>query len=97
MSRLGKTLLKVNTSLEGEPIEHKVERIVNSKEPISDSAPLIYTDRKDGVQPQYDIRTDRMDIAIDAMDKVAESRLLIRSRYLDARDKKPDPPQGEAV
>jgi len=33
---------------EGEPIEHKVERIQNNKEPIKDGAPLLYTERKDG-------------------------------------------------
>lgn len=67
------TTLKVNKGYEGETIEQKIERIVNNKEPIKDGAPLVYTDRKDGVQPQYDIRTDRFEIAVDAMDKVTAS------------------------
>ena len=50
--------LYINQSYEGESIESKVERIVTNNEPISDGAPLIYTDRKEGVLPQYDIRTD---------------------------------------
>lgn len=55
-----------------------MNRIVNNKEPISDGAPLVYTDRKDGVQPAYDIRTDRFEIAVDAMDKVQKSYMAKR-------------------
>ena len=45
--------LKINTSVKGEPIEQKIERIVNNKEPIgqgNDTAPIIYTERKEGVR-----------------------------------------------
>jgi hypothetical protein len=59
--------------LEGEPIEHKIERIVSNKEPITDGAPSIYTERKDGVISAYNIRTDRWEIASEAMDKVSGS------------------------
>lgn len=55
---------------EAETIEEKINRIVNNKEPITDGAPIIYTERKQGVLPEYDIRTDRWEIAIEAMDKV---------------------------
>ena len=67
------TDLKVNDSYEGETIEQKIERITTNKEPIKDGAPLIYTERKNGIEPQYDIRTDRWEIAIDAMDKVTKT------------------------
>jgi len=59
--------------VEGEPIEHKIERIVSNKEPISDGAPSIFTERKDGVISAYNIRADRWDIASEAMDKVSGS------------------------
>lgn len=65
--------LTVNKSTKGEPIEHKIERIVSNKEPIKDGAPIIYTERKTGVNPSHNIRTDRFEIAIDAMEKVAKS------------------------
>lgn len=68
-----KTGYIVNTSYNGETIEQKIRRIVNNKEPISDGAPLIYTERKNGVEPQYDIRTDRWEVAIDAMDTVSKT------------------------
>lgn len=55
--------------IEGETIEDKCKRLVESKEPIIDGAPILYTERKDGVLPAYDIRTDRWEIAQEAMDK----------------------------
>ena len=57
------TSIQRNESVEGETIEQKIERIVNNKEPINDGAPIIFTERKDGVLPGYDVRTDRWDVA----------------------------------
>lgn len=67
---------------EGETIETKVERIVENNEPISDGAPIIYTERKDGVRPEYNIRTDKFDIALDAMDAVNKSKIAQSKQYL---------------
>lgn len=75
--------IKVNTSYEGETIEKKVARITNNKEPITDGAPLIYTDRKMGVQPEYDIRTDRFEIAVEAMDKVSKAQRAKREPKIE--------------
>lgn len=82
-----KSKLSVNNSYEGEYIETKIERIVHNNEPITDGAPLIYTDRKDGVLPEYDIRTDRFEIAIDAMKKVAKTNIAKRQQYIEDRNK----------
>ena len=68
-----KSLLKSVEVVEGEPIEHKIERIVSNKEPITDGAPSIFTERKEGVVSAYNIRTDRWEIASSAMDKVSGS------------------------
>lgn len=73
MSIYNKTLFKVNDSYEGITIEQKIEKIMNAKEPIDETAPLIYTERKKGIQPEYNIRTDRFEIALEAMDKVSAS------------------------
>ena len=43
---------------EAESIEEKVRRILDENEPITDGAPIIYTELKDGVRPEYNIRTD---------------------------------------
>lgn len=58
---------------EGETIEMKVARIQSNNEPIKDGAPEIFTERKDGVIAAYNIRTDRFEIAAEAMDAVAGS------------------------
>jgi hypothetical protein len=42
---------------DGESIEDKVRRITENNEPITDGAPIIYTNREDGVLPAYNIRT----------------------------------------
>ena len=77
---------KVNDSTEGETIEMKIERVLNNGEPIEDTAPIIWTERKEGVRPEYDIRTDRFDIAIDAMDKVSKSRVAKREARHEKRE-----------
>jgi len=64
------SLIIITNTLEGETIEMKVARLEENKEPIDDGAPLIYTARKDGVDPAYNIRTDRFEIATDIMDKL---------------------------
>lgn len=64
---------------EGETIESKVKRIVESKEPISDTAPIIYTNRDDGVIAGYNIRTDRFDVALSAMDTVNKAKIATRN------------------
>ena len=58
------TICRLETR-EGETIEAKVRRVMSNNEPIHDEAPLIYTERKDGINPDYDIRSDRFDYALD--------------------------------
>ena len=71
---MNKTPLRGVSSVEGETIETKVTRLLNNKEPIKDGAPEIYTERKQGVLQGYNIRTDRWEVAAEAMDKVNASR-----------------------
>ena len=39
---------------------------------------IIYTNRKDGVQPGYNIRTDRFEVAIEASDRITQNKLAKR-------------------
>lgn len=66
---------------DGESIETKVKRITENNEPITDGAPIIYTNREDGVLPAYNIRTDRWDIAQQAMDAVNQANLAKSKNY----------------
>lgn len=61
-------------TVEGEILEDKVKRIVENNEPISDGAMLSYTKRAEGVKPEYNIRTDKWDVAQSTMEKVAEAK-----------------------
>lgn len=79
-----KTSIVRNTSYKGETIEQKIVRITNNNEPIKDGAPLIYTERQDGVIAAYDITTDRFDIAVEAMGAVAKTNLAKREGKLEA-------------
>lgn len=81
-NKMQKGSLKVNQQYIGETIEEKVRRITVNKEPIKDNAPKVYTERKDGVSPEHDIRTDKWDLAIDAMDKVAQVKLAEREKRI---------------
>lgn len=66
---------------EGESIEDKVRRITENNEPITDGAPIIYTNRDDGVLPAYNIRTDRWEVAQAAMDAVNQANLAKSKNY----------------
>lgn len=99
--KITKTSITRNESLEGETIEQKIERIVNNREPITDGAPLVYSERQEGVIPAYNIRTDRFEIAVEAMDKVTMSKLAKRDAKIvelnkQKEDGKAEPTQGQA-
>lgn len=75
---------------EGETIETKVARIVQNKEPITDGAPMIYTEKEQGVLPEYDIRTDKWEIAQNAMD-VVHATNIAKSKELSKENKEEKP------
>lgn len=59
---------------EGESIEKKIDRMTQTQEPIGETAPIVYTTKTEGIIPAYDIRTDKWEIAQDAMSKVNNKR-----------------------
>lgn len=87
--------LLVNSGYEGETIEDKVRRILNNKEPISDGAPLVYTERKDGVAAETNIRTDRFEIALDAHEKIHGAKLAKREQAAVIKLEKEKPNSGD--
>lgn len=82
-----KTSLKCVDLYIGESIEEKCRRIESNNEPIKDGAPIIYTEHKEGVIPAYDPRTDRFEIAAEAMDKVTRSQIAQRDKLIADSDK----------
>lgn len=78
--------IKRNESKEGETIETKIERFLTNKEPIGEETQLIYTERKNGIMPAYNIKADRFEIAIEAMDKVDKSSKARRANRLNSQN-----------
>lgn len=62
--------IKKNDSYEAEPLEVKLRKATEEKTPIEAVAPMIYTEKSKGVIPEYDIRTDRFELAQEAMEKL---------------------------
>ena len=75
-----------------ESIEEKMRRVTSNKEPIDSTAPLIYTPEKDGVLAGYDIRTDRFEVALEAMDKVHASETARRDNAATQETKENNEP-----
>ena len=71
---------------EAEPREVKLRKIISGESSSMEDGvfPTIYTEKKDGVLPEYDIRTDRFEVAIDAMDKSTRAQRT-RSRRTRAK------------
>ncbi|AXH76117.1 MAG: hypothetical protein [Microviridae sp.] len=78
-----KTSILRNESTEGEMIEVKCSRIVNNKEPIKDGVTVAYERRDVGVAAERNIRSDRFELAVDAMGAVTKSGLAKRDAFYD--------------
>lgn len=75
-SRIKTTL---STEMKAKSIETVLHEALMNKEPVKvDNGNLQYTERKDGVLPIYDIRTDRFEIARQATDKVNKTQAAKR-------------------
>lgn len=59
----------------GETLIKKCQRILDEGEPLTDGAPMIYTPKQAGVKPECNVRTDKWDIAMKAMDRVNNYKL----------------------
>lgn len=86
-----KTQIAIENTYQGEGLEAKLRRITETKEPIEAFWPAVYTNKKDGVLPGYDIRTDRFEVAREAMEKATQY-----GQRKEAQDvAKGDGPNGE--
>lgn len=77
----------------GETLIKKCQRILDEGEPLTDGAPMIYTPKQAGVKPECNVRTDKWDIAMKAMDRVNNYKL---TEYLkEERAEGPSEPNGQ--
>ena len=80
----------------GLSIEDRCKILLETGEPIKDTTPLIFTPKEKGVMPQYDVRTDKWDIAQNAMDRVNKERIAKGQQPPREEVKKEDTAQGGA-
>ncbi|QRV61799.1 hypothetical protein [Microvirus sp.] len=76
----------------GESLERFIGRMTSTNQPIEATSPIIYTERKDGVLPQYDIRTDRWEIAQATMSAAAKSDRAKREERIKAAEQPTEQP-----
>lgn len=77
-----KRLLRINNSEVGDDLMTKLRmRTESNKDMNAPGRPLLYTERKHGVIPEGNPRTDRWDIAQDAMDYIARTKAARRDAY----------------
>lgn len=88
--------IKKIDAYEGETIEVKVRRTTDNKEPIKDAAPLVYTQKKDGVLPQYNIRTDKWELVQSKMEPANKQKIL-KAKGLDLTNKTDTPAESETA
>ena len=79
---------------EGESIEERIRKMTESGEPINDTQPLIYTEKKDGIISAYDIRRDKWDEAIEMTDTTNTAMIDKKIKTVDApkTEEKPKAP-----
>lgn len=83
VNRFRGTSIRTNECFTGEPLFQQLRRATKTKNPIKMDAPIIYTDRKDGVKAQYDIRSDKWEIAQNAMNYVNATEIAKGQAYTD--------------
>lgn len=77
--KIPKERTSINTSKfmrEGQSIEQTMRIATANKEQAVAMLPEIYQKRNEGIDPICDIRTDKFQLAQDAMDKVTRAHLL---------------------
>lgn len=70
-----------NDIYEGQSIEEYVRQCTQTNQPIENTAPMIFTARKDGVIYEYNIRSDRWDKALEMMDRYSKAVTAKRAEY----------------
>lgn len=83
------TFCESNNIYEGETIEEKIDRMMTTEGGVTDddNVELLFTEKKDGVHPEYNIRTDKWDMALEAMDEVNMSK---RQHSIESASKNED-------
>lgn len=70
--------IRVNNSFEGKTIEEQLRALMAGETIETKGRPMVYTEKKDGVMAETNIRSDRFQLAQDANDYVVKSNVAKR-------------------
>lgn len=70
-----------NTSFEGEAIEKQIARLVEGETLEVKGKTPIYTEKKDGVLADTNIRSDKFEMAMEAIDYVNKTQIARSNEY----------------
>lgn len=87
--------VKRNECYKAETIEQEVSRALNNGEKLEHTKTLIYTEKKAGTPAGYNIRTDRFEIALDAIETLEKSKTARREATMKVvKDDNTEPSGG---
>lgn len=92
-----KTTLRGPVGTAGETLEAKLRRIKRTGEGIGAESIPIFTERRDGVLAQTNIRNDKFENMIEAHDKVTETRRTMREKKAQKEIEEKNPPKEGKV
>lgn len=78
-NKMDETTIRGVVATVGRTMEQKMFAMLNNNEPIDDGGEIIYIPEADGVRPEFDIRTNKWDVATDGMDAIAKRRALLKT------------------
>lgn len=81
------TTIELNEAVIGESLETKIERILENGEGVTEAVPIIHTPRAEGVLPEYNVRTDRFDVALEGTDYIQKSNTAKAEEKAEAQRK----------
>ncbi len=83
-----KTSIEVEITYSAETLEETIQRRLKNKEPMDDNIKLLYTPITEGVKSGFNIRSDRWDIALDAINKIEKSKTVTTLNVLPKEETK---------
>lgn len=72
--------IKGRIGSEAKSLEETIEAMIHSNEKPDMAESPIFTERSEGVRPETNIRTDRMEMAIEATDMITKTALAAREQ-----------------
>lgn len=85
-------IIRRNETYEAKSIETMLAERMDGQDIEMGGKALLYTEKKDGVIPETNIRSDRWDLAMMALDSVERSRVARRDGIGDVKKDKPNEP-----